>query len=92
MTQEHLSALLDLMTAKLDKDGWSSLSDGRFFTLYAAHDGAPLMVAKVEALVRRGQLIEARTSKGELYVLALDDLFAVAAEVAATQTRKAGFM
>lgn len=92
MTQEHLSAILDILTAKLDSDGWSSLPEGRCLTLYAAHGGAQLTVAKVEAVSGRGPLVRARTGKGEVYVLALEDLFAVAADAAPTQTRKAGFL
>ncbi len=92
MTQEHLSAILELFFAKPDSDGWSALTDGRCLTLYAAHAGAQLTVAKVEALSGRGPLVRARTSKGEHYVLALEDLFAVAAEATPTQTRKAGFL
>jgi hypothetical protein len=92
MTQEHLSALLETLEAKADKEGWSTLSDGRSFTLYAAHGGVALTVAKVEAVSAKGLLLRARTTKGERYVFALDDLFAVAADSAPAQTRKAGFL
>jgi hypothetical protein len=92
MTQEHLSALLEIMEAKADKEGWSTLPDGRSFTLYAAHDGVALTVAKVEAISPKGPLVRARTAKGEKYVFALDDLFAVSADSAPAQARKAGFL
>ncbi len=92
MIQEHLSAILDLISAKTEKDGWSVFPDGRGLTLYAAHDGVQLAVPRVEAIAVKGGLLRARTSKGELYVLALEDVFAVAAEAAPTQARKAGFV
>jgi len=36
--------------------------------------------------------LRARTSKGELYLLPLEDVFAAAAEATPTQVRKAGFV
>jgi hypothetical protein len=91
MTQEHLSAILELLSAKPDKDGWSTFSDGRGLTLYAAHEGVQLTVPRVEAIAVKSGLVRARTAKGEIYIVALEDLFAAAAEAAATQARKAGF-
>jgi hypothetical protein len=91
MTEEHLHAILELLSTRTDKEGWSSLSEGRTITLYAAHDGVQLTVARVEAVALKGGLVRARTNKGELYLLALEDVFAAAAEGTATQTRKAGF-
>ena len=91
MTQEHLSAILDILSAKSDKDGWSTFSEGRGVTLYAAHDGVQLTVARVEAVAVKSGILRARTSKGEIYIIALEDVFAAAAEAAATQARKAGF-
>ena len=92
MTEEHLAALLDHLSAKTDKEGWSTLAEGRSFTIYAAHDGVSLTVAKVEAIATKGSLVRARTAKGEQYVLSLDDLFAVSVDSAPAQTRKAGFL
>jgi hypothetical protein len=92
MTSEHFTALLEHLSAKTDKEGWSSLPDGRSMTVYAAHDGVPLTVARIEALSAKGPLVRIRTFKGEHYVLSLDDLFAVAADSTPAQTRKAGFL
>jgi hypothetical protein len=92
MTQEHLSAILELMSAKTEKDGWSTFPDGRGLTLYAAHDGVQLTVPRVDAVAVKAGLMRARTSKGELYLLALEDVFAAAAEATPTQARKAGFV
>jgi hypothetical protein len=91
MTQEHLSAILELISARADKDGWSTFPDGRGLTIYAAHDGVQLTVPRVEAIAVKAGLLRARTSKGELYLLPLEDVFAAAAEATATQARKAGF-
>jgi len=92
MTQEHLSAILELISAKAEKDGWSTFPDGRGLTFYAAHDGVQLTVARVEAVAVKAGLLRARTSKGELYLLALEDVFAAAAEATPQQARKAGFV
>jgi hypothetical protein len=91
MTQEHLAAILEQMLAKSEKDGWSTFPDGRGLTLYASHDGVQLTVPRVEAIGVRAGLLRARTTKGELYLLALEDVFAAAAEAVPTQARKAGF-
>jgi hypothetical protein len=91
MTQEHLSAILDLLSAKADKEGWSTFSEGRGLTLYVAHGGVPLTVPRVEAIAVKSGIVRARTAKGEVYIVALEDVFAAAAEATATQTRKAGF-
>jgi hypothetical protein len=93
MTQEHLSAILETISAKLDKDGWSTFPDGRALTFYAGHDGVQLSIPRVEAVaVVKGSLVRARTVKGEIYVVALEDVFAAAVEAAPTQSRKAGFL
>jgi hypothetical protein len=92
MNQEQLSAILDLLSAKVDKEGWSTFADGRGLTLYAAHAGVQLMVPRIEAVTAKGNLLRARTSKGDIYMLALDDVFAACVDAAPTQARKAGFL
>jgi hypothetical protein len=92
MTQDHLAAILEQASAKLDKDGWSNVAEGRLLTLHAAHDGVQLTVPRVEALAVKGGIVRARTVKGEVFVLALDDLCAAATEAGATTPRKAGFI
>jgi hypothetical protein len=91
MTQDQLTAILDSISAKTDKAGSSTLSDGRTLTLYAAHDGVQLTVSRAESITVKGGLVRARTAKGELYLLVLEDLFAVSAEGTPAQTRKPGF-
>jgi len=93
MTDDHLSALLALCEAgKKDKEGWFHLPEGRHLTLYAAFNGASLNVARIADLKRDGDLVMARTVKGETYLLALSDVFAGAVEASAAQARKAGFV
>jgi len=91
MTEEHLSALLSAAEAKKDDKGWVAGADGRLLTLYVAYGGAALTVGRVEAVRVDGKLVHARTNRGELYVLALTDVYAGAIEGATATSRKAGF-
>ncbi len=91
MTQDQLTAILDSLSVKTDKAGWSALPDGRALTLYAAHDGAQLTIARVEAMAAKNGLVRVRTTKGEMFLIVLDDLFALAAEATPAQARKPGF-
>jgi hypothetical protein len=99
MTDEMLHAVLETAGAKLDKDGWSTLPEGRLMTLYAAHAGVSLTIAKVEAVkvgaaTKAPRIAWARSSKGETFVLELDDLFAAAVDRGNDPQagRKAGFL
>jgi len=92
MTEEHLAALLATAEAKKDAQGWAKTPEGRLMTLYIASGGASLTVGRVEALRVKGSLIEARSVKGETYVIALADLYAGAVEAPPTSGRKAGFI
>lgn len=94
MTDDLLKAALDMAEAKTDKDGWAELPEGRMLTLYAAHEGVSLPVSKIEAVLIVGGLLKARSSKGETFVLALKDVFAIALDGGGkgAQARKAGFL
>jgi hypothetical protein len=94
MTDEMLRAVLEAGGAKADKDGWSALPDGRLVTLYAAHDGVGLTVAKVEAVKLTGRILSARSVKGEVFLLSFEDLFAAALDRGneSPSGRKAGFL
>lgn len=93
MTNDMLKNVLETAQAR-DTDGWSTLPDGRLLSLYAAHDGVSLTVQKIEAVRAAHGVIHARNTKGETFVLALDDVFAAAFEAGAASpnTRKAGFL
>lgn len=92
MTQEHLEALLKEADTKKDSDGWLVTPEGRQLTLYASHNGASLSVSRVEAIREDAGLVKAKTVRGELFVLALDDVFAGAVEGPKSSSRKAGFV
>ena len=91
MNQGHLSAILDLLSAKADKEGWSSFPDGRGLTLYVAHGGVQLTVARIEAVAAKGGLLRARTAKGETFLLGLEDVFAASVEAPSKEARRPGF-
>lgn len=90
MTEQHFLALLRVADAKRDGD-WFKLRDGRQLTLYVASNGASLTVARVDALMLDGNLVQAKTSRGELFVFAIVDIYAGSTEAAQTGSRKAGF-
>jgi hypothetical protein len=92
MNQDHLSALLAAAGAKKDSEGWIKAPDGRHLILHAAFSGVGLTVSRVSAVRVEGGLVHARTSKGDLFILALSDVFAGAVEGASTSGRKAGFV
>jgi len=92
MNQDHLSALLAASGAKKDSEGWIKAPDGRHVTLHAAFNGVGLTVSRVVAVRLEGQLLHARTAKGDLYILALSDVYAGAVEGASATGRKAGFV
>jgi hypothetical protein len=93
MTGPMLLSILDELRAKI-VEGEHVLGEGRRITLYAAHDGVQLTVAKVEAVRVAGGLVRARNDKGELYLLELEDLFAASVDAGekSSSGRKAGFL
>ncbi len=94
MTDEMLHAVLETATAKVDKDGWSVLPDGRLMTLYASHGGVALTMGKIEAIKTSQRVLWARNAKGETYVTSLDALFAASVDRGndPQTARKAGFL
>jgi len=96
MIEEILRAAIDAAEAKTDKDGWAELPEGRMLTLYAGHEGVSLNVAKVEAIKVAQGVVRARSVKGDTFMLALKDVFAVALEGAPKAgghgSRRAGFL
>jgi hypothetical protein len=94
MTEEMLKTVLDTAQAKTDKDGWDTLPEGRAMTLYGAHAGVSFTAGKVDSLRLARGIVHARTTKGETFLIALEDLFAAAVDAgnSATASRKAGFI
>lgn len=93
MTHDMLRTVLDTANAK-ETDGWQMPADGRQLSLYAAHDGVPLTVQKIEAVKLAHGVLHARNARGEVFMLALEDVFAVAFDAGAAlkATRTAGFL
>lgn len=94
MNEANLNRILRLADAKEGKEGERELTEGRRLTLYAAHAGVSLTVARVEGLkVDAGEIV-ARNDKGERYFLSLESVFAVSVEAngQGAAGRKAGFM
>jgi hypothetical protein len=94
MTEDMFRSLLDDIGAKRDDDGTIRLPEGRLMTLYAAHDGVSLTVAKVEVLRVSNGIVRARSAKGEAFFIAREDLFAISVDGGAQiqAGRKAGFL
>ena len=82
MTEEHLNALLAAGEAKKDDQGSMRPAQGRTWTLYVVSGSASLTVSKVDSLRVEKELLHARTSKGELFILSLKDVYAGAIDTA----------
>ncbi len=94
MTGEFLQTILKTAQSKADKEGFSTLPDGASLTLYLAHDGVGLTVNRVEAVRIQGNGVEARvhSSKREVFMLELGDVFAVTLEGSiGSPPKRAGF-
>ena len=74
--------------------GPAKLPDERTITLYVASHGASMTVSNVVELSLVESVIEAKNKKGELFLLAVEDVFAasVAGEGERSLGRKAGFI
>ncbi len=92
MTQEHWAALIEASGAKKGEGGFLSPPEGKALTLYVSSGSATLSVQRIEAVRHEQGLVHARTKKGELFVLALTDIFAGAVEESQGSSRKAGFV
>lgn len=91
MTNEHFQALLSLSGAKPDAEGWSKSEDARLITLHVGNQGVGLVVNRIVATRLQGELVLARTDKGDQFVVALRDIFAASVEAPKEKTRQAGF-
>ena len=91
MTNEHFQALLSIAGAKPDAEGWSTTEEVRLITLHASNQGVGLTINKIVATRLQGELVLARTDKGDQFVVSLRDVFAGAVEAPKEKTRQAGF-
>lgn len=95
MTETVLKAVLEEAQGKAVEGGYVEVAEGRRITLHTAHAGVGLAVSKIERLAIEGGVVRARNERGELFVLALDDVFAASVEgnrSASGSPRKAGFL
>ena len=93
MTLEHWAALIEASGAKKDERGFLAPPEGKLITLYVASGNSTLSVQRIEAVRQEQGLVHARTKKGELFVLALQDVYAGAVEeTQGASQRKAGFV
>jgi len=90
MTEEHFAAVVSSADAKKGADGWWT-SPGRHVTFYISAAGSSLTVSRVEAMRLDGPFLKAKTVRGELFVLALEDVFAGAVDGETQSARRAGF-
>lgn len=91
MTNEQFQALLKMAGTKVGSDGWSATEEERHLTLHAGNNGVGLTVSRVVALRLDGELLLARTSKGDQFLLNLQDIFAASVEASKEKSRQAGF-
>jgi hypothetical protein len=92
MTQEHWAALVEASGAKKDDKGFLVPPEGKLLTLYVSSGSSTLTVQRIEAVRLEQGLVHARTKKSELFVLALQDVYAGAVEETQGSSRKAGFV
>ena len=94
MTGDHLEAVLKVAGAKGDKEGWQVLPEGAAMTLHVAHDGASMTISRIEAVKQDGDLVYARNTKRDVFVVVRSDVYAVALEGESSVgkvVRRAGF-
>jgi hypothetical protein len=91
MTQDQFNAVLKMLPISEGAEGWSKVPADQLLSVYTAHNGVSLHVAKVESFKLEGALLRLRTHRGEQYVVVIDDVFAMAADAPSSVARKAGF-
>ena len=94
MSPETFAETVTLCDAAAPSDqGLRDLPARTTITLYLSHGGVGLTVASVEALALKGLTVQARTTKGDLYLFDLSDIFAANIEGKAQPkaSRRAGF-
>lgn len=91
--RELLDLALERAGASEDA-GARKLPDGKTLTLYVGTSSSPLSVAKITEVRLTKGVLEAKTGKGEHYLVALSDLLAVMVSGGSEPgaQRKAGFL
>ncbi len=94
MDPEHFHEIMAIADAgPADDRGFREFPQKTTLSLYLAKSGVPLTVPAIEAVAVKGLHVHARTTKGDLYVLSFEDIFAANVEgrVQPRAARKAGF-
>jgi hypothetical protein len=94
VSPDHLQDILQICEAGTPDDrGLRELPPKTTLTLYLAKNGVGLTVPAIEAIAVRGHQVHARTMKGDLYIVTLDEIFAANIEGRAQSKSKrtAGF-
>lgn len=94
MTEAMYQRILERSEAQTPKKGPSKLPEDKSITLYLASHGGSITVANVVELSNADGIVEARNRKGELFILALEDILAAAVNTNDERGagRRAGFM
>jgi hypothetical protein len=93
MESAHLRNILTEIAQAAERDGWFEAPEGKTLTLYASRHGTGVNAPKVNAVRLDNALVHARTTRGETYILYLEDIFAAVVEgTAEASKRKAGFV
>ena len=92
MTREMFDKVLERAECT-EEEGEHVLPEGRSMTLYVSRQGSSLTVARVAGLRFDEDALFARDQRGEIFLLALDDVFvaSVSGVVEQKSSRKAGF-
>jgi hypothetical protein len=91
MTGDQLGTLLKLADATKVDDGWSSLGQ-HTLTLHTAFNGAALSLSRIDSIKMVGALVLAKSSRGEMHVVMLDNICGGTIEPSRETGRKAGFV
>lgn len=93
MSPEQVNEILKICEATEGEGGFRDLPQRTTISLYLAKNGVGLTVRDIEAIAVRGLTLQARSNKGELYFVSLEDVFAanVDGRVKAKAERRAGF-
>lgn len=93
MSPEDIQEILKVCEATNGENGFRELPQKTTLNLYLAKNGVGLTVNNIEAVALRGHHLQARTQKGDLYMVVLDDVFAANVEGRAQPkgARRAGF-
>jgi len=93
MTPVHINDILKICEASDGEGGFRELPQKTTLTLYLSKGGVGLTVSSIEAVALRGHTVQARTTKGDLYVVSLEDVFAANVEgrMKSKTERRAGF-